>query len=72
MRTITQIVNGLIKERNLEYSLGLYSQILKECKNNPEIVENEKIRQEKISFVKNNNNKLGFINNYLSTDTRLK
>lgn len=54
MKTFVNLANDLIKERNLEYSPKIFSEILEEVKRNPINIDNERKRLQILSSVKNN------------------
>lgn len=74
MKNYVSLTNKLIKERSLDYSPELFSEILKEVKNTPKYVKlvEESYKKLEKNQPKENNYLVSFISNHLTTDNRLK
>lgn len=72
MKTLVNITNELIKERNLDYSPQLFNKVYNEVKSTPKYIECNKKRNEWLDSIEIKEEKpFSFIKNYLTTDKRL-
>ena len=72
MKTLADITNELIKEKNLDYSPALFSKIYNEVKSTPKYIKYNEDRNKVLSSIQVKEQKpFSFMKNYLTTDTRL-